>query len=390
MKSKYRLKITGKNLNRFLRMLYKLHIDLLSIEQNYDSCVVEVDFDNYQRLKKIKTSYTIEVVGRKGIAHWQYLVKHYFLFGSILLCGFFVLFILTHLTFEVEVVHTKEEIRHLIKEELKQQGIHKFAWKVGYERQEEIVREILNKYKDKIEWLEIENVGTKYIVKVEERKLNEETQEEKPQDVVAKKDGIILKIEATSGTVVKKKNDYVKKGDIIITGVIKNQDTLMKVIPAQGRVFAETWYRSQVEMPLKYKESFLTGKKKTILQISFLNHKFGLFDFQPFEHSKDVSTNIVSNPLIPFSIQKTEQQELKVIDEVYEREEAIEKAVELASQKLEKRLGVNDEIISQKTLKITEKESKIIVEVFFKVKEDITDTQLIDLEKIKNEETKTE
>lgn len=390
MKSKYRLRITGKNLNRFLRMLYKLHIDLLSIEQNHDSCIVEVDFKNYQKLKKIKTSYTIEVIGYKGIAHFRYLIQHYLLFGSILLCGFFVLFILTHLTFEVEVVHTKEEIRHLIEEELKQQGIYKFSWKVSFERQEEIVEKILNKYKDKIEWLEIENVGTKYIVKVEERKLNEEQQEDQPQDIVAKKDGVILKIEAANGTVVKKKNDYVKKGDIIITGVIKNQDTLMTVVPAHGRVFAETWYRSQVEMPLHYKESFLTGKKKTILQISFLNHKFGLFDFQPFEHSKDVSTNIVSNPLIPFSIQKTEQQELKVIDEVYDRDEAVEKAQELASQKLEKRLGVNDEIISQKTLKITEKESKIIVEVFFKVKEDITDTQLIDLEKIKKEEEKTE
>lgn len=390
MKSKYCLRITGKNLNRFLRMLYKLHINLLSIEQNHDSCIVEVDFENYQKLKKIKTSYTIEVIGYKGIAHFRYLIQHYLLFGSILLCGFFVLFILTHLTFEVEVVHTKEEIRHLIEEELKQQGIYKFSWKVSFERQEEIVEKILNKYKDKIEWLEIENVGTKYIVKVEERKLNEEQQEDQPQDIVAKKDGVILKIEATNGTVVKKKNDYVKKGDIIITGVIKNQDTLMTVVPAHGRVFAETWYRSQVEMPLQYKESFLTGKKKTILQISFLNHKFGLFDFQPFEHSKDVSTNIVSNPLIPFSIQKTEQQELKVIDEVYDRDEAVEKAQELASQKLEKRLGVNDEIISQKTLKITEKESKIIVEVFFKVKEDITDTQLIDLEKIKKEEEKTE
>lgn len=390
MKSKYILKVTGKNPKRFLRYLYKLHIDLFFINYQDNSCVIEVDEVSYEKIKKIKTSYEITIVDRKGPVKWFYFIKRYFLFLLILGLGLGVLFGLSHLIFEVEVVHTKEEIRSLVLEELKNEGIAKFKWKVGFDRQEKIVANILKRHKDKIEWLEIENVGTKYIVKVEERKLNKKQEDQAPQDIVAKKDGIIMKIEATSGTVVKKKNDFVKKGDIIITGVIKNQETLMKIVPAKGVVYAETWYKSQVEMPLQYKEEYLTGQKKTVLEIAFLHHKFGLFDFSPFSHSKDEVQKIVSHTLLPFSIQLAKKQELKVIDEIYTREEAVMKALDLSKIKLEKRLGVNDEIISQKTLKITEKESKIIVEVFFKVKEDITDAKEIDEAKIKEESTEEE
>lgn len=390
MRSKYRLRITGKNPKSFLRFLYKLNIEMYSISYDLSSSTIVVDEENYQKILKLKTSYQIEIISRYGLAKYVYLFKKYFLFFLIVLVGYFILVLLSHLIFEVEVVHSNQEIRELVLEELKNEGISRLKWKVSFARQEKIADNILKKHKDKIEWLEIENVGTKYIVKVEERKLNEEQEEKQPQDIVAKKDGMILKIEATSGTVVKKKNDYVKQGDIIITGVTKNQDTLMKLVPAEGVVYAETWYRSTVEMPLQYHESFLTGEKKTVLQISFLNRKFSLFDFHPFKTSKDDIDYIIKNPLIPFSIQKTVKQETRVIDEIYTREEATIKAIELAKEKLQKRLGVNDEIISEKTLKITEKESKIIVEIFFKVKEDITATQKIEIDKVQTGEEKQE
>lgn len=390
IKSKYILKITGKNPRSFLRFLYKLGIELFSIQYDQDSCQIEVDEENYQKLLKIKTSYQMTVIARKGFAQISYLMKKYFLFFMMMLVGYFILVVLSNLIFDIEVIHSKEEIRTLVEEELKKEGISRLKWKVGFDRQEEIVEKILKSQKDKIEWLEIENVGTKYIVKVEERKLNQPAEVKVPQDIVAKKDGMILKIEATSGTIVKKKNDYVKKGDIIITGVTKNQETLMKLVPAEGTIYAETWYRSTVEMPLQYRESFLTGREKTVLQISFLSRKFSLFDFHPYQNAKEEITYLVKSPIIPFSIRKTKQQERRVIDEIYTREEATMKALELAKEKLQKRLGVNDEIISQKTLKITEKESKIIVEIFFKVKEDITDTRKIEETKIPTDEAKQE
>ena len=49
-------------------------------------------------------------------------------------------------------------------------------------------------------------------------------------------------------------------------------------------------------------------------------------------------------------------------------------ALELASKKIKNKLGTRGEVVSKKVLKKSIKKSKIIIEVFVKVKEDITDS----------------
>lgn len=117
---------------------------------------------------------------------------------------FAVLFALSHLTFEVDVIHSNHEIREIIYQDLKELGIEKFHFKVNYERKEEIVEKILEKETERIEWLEIEEIGTKYLVHVEERKKNKEEEECSPRSIVAKKDAMILDIQAEEGEVVKR------------------------------------------------------------------------------------------------------------------------------------------------------------------------------------------
>ena len=61
-----------------------------------------------------------------------------------------------------------------------------------------------------------------------------------------------------------------------------------------------------------------------------------------------------------------------MIDEVYTYEEAINKAVDLAREKLETKLNGEEKILYEKKLKTTQNNSTIIVTVFFKVYENIT------------------
>ena len=59
---------------------------------------------------------------------------------------------------------------------------------------------------------------------------------------------------------------------------------------------------------------------------------------------------------------------------------AEELAIQLSEKKLKKELNSSGTIIGKKVLKKQENDSKIIIEVFFKVKEDITD--YLDLSKV--------
>ena len=141
-------------------------------------------------------------------------------------------------------------------------------------------------YKDEIEWLEIENVGVKYIVRLELRKIPEQADTIENRHIVASKDAIIKIIESSSGQIVKNKNDFVHKGDIIISGSIKLNEETKKNIGAIGNVYGEVWYKTTIEYPLIYKENKETGNKRTVYVLKILNKEIELFNFNKFKNKK--------------------------------------------------------------------------------------------------------
>lgn len=390
-KSYYRLKITGHHPRAFLSKLIMWGYQLIEVDVQKDCLIILVNEEDYLKLLDLKTTYKIEVLVRFGKARYQYLIRKYFFFLLAIFLSFFLLKFLSSLILKVEVIHTKEEIRELVLADLESYGIRPYRFKVSFAKKEKIAENILEKEKDHLEWMEIEEVGTSYRVNVEERKKNTTKNKTEEQSIVAKKAGRILEIEASHGEIVKKKNDYVQKGDVLISGIIKNKDTPVRKVRAEGRVFAEVWYQVQTEVPYHYKEEVVTGKKKRRLEIEFLNQSYILFDFKPYEQSRKKRIPLLKNNLLPISLSYTTFQEVLVKEEIHNAKEAYQKALQLAEEKLKNRLGQEDTIISRKTLKKSHKNSKIVVEVFFKVKENIADTESltnIDLEKLKQESEK--
>ena len=388
MNRRYRLLIHGKNPKYFLALLIRKHISIYSMEEVPQGIIILVDFLGYQQIKDIKTSYQIRVLNRYGFAKIEYLFRKYFIFLLGLVFFFCIIFFLSHLIFKVEVIHSNQDIRTIIYNDLEELGISKFRFKVSYDKKEKIVEKILEKETDSIEWLEIEEVGTKYIVRVEERKKNKEEEECLPRNIVAKKDAMILEIHAEAGEVVKKRLDYVQKGEVIISGLIYNKEEIVNKRCAIGQVFGEVWYQVTLEIPKKYHEEKVTGKKKRKLEIQFLNNTYHFFSHYDTYQKK--SKVLLKSRLLPIQLLFSTYLETDVIDEEYTIDSVDDKAYSLAEEKLKQQLSKDDEVISKKILKKYEKDSKIIVEVFFRVKEDITDTVSIEDINIEEENQKEE
>ena len=193
---------------------------------------------------------------------------------------------------------------------------------------------------------------------------------------------MILEIHAEEGEVKKKKLDYVKRGDVIISGLIYNKEDIVSKRCARGQVLGEVWYQVTLEIPKHYHEEKVTGKKKRKLEVQFLNTTYHLFSHYDTYQKK--SKVLLKSRLLPIQLLFSTYLETDVIDEEYTIDSVDDKAYSLAEEKLKQQLSKDDEVISKKILKKYEKDSKIIVEVFFRVKEDITDTvsiQDIDIEK---------
>lgn len=380
MTNRYRIKITGKDPKYFLRHLIVKKIKLYNIIEDHDGISLTVDEVDYAKILKMKTSYNIKIINRFGVAKLRYLLLKYKYILSFLFLTLGLMIILSHFIFFIDVIHSKEEIRELVENDLKEFGISKYRFRVSYAKKEEIRNKILEKEKDKIEWLEIDRIGTRYIVNVEERLIKDNKVDNEVRDIVAKKDAMILNIEAETGEIVRKKYEYVRKGDTIVSGTIKNKENEVSKVKAEGKVYGEVWYSVTVELPKKYYEEKKTGKTSKALTLRIANKKISV----PF--SKDnksyisEDSPILENNLIPIRLVLETKHEIEIIDKEYNMDNSSSEAIKLATKKLEDHLDEQSMILSKKVLKKTLKNSKIIVEIFFKVRENITDYKKISKE----------
>ena len=166
--SKISLNIKGKNINRFIKKLRTKKIEILSLKyKNPNEADIIIYKKDYETVLKIKSIYEItelDVFGLIKIKRKIKISKHLIIF---IIIAFAVFLLFTHVIFGIEVIHSNKDIRNLLLNELKEEGIKKLAFKKSYNEISKIKEKILNKYPDKIEWLEIEETGTKYTVRVE-------------------------------------------------------------------------------------------------------------------------------------------------------------------------------------------------------------------------------
>ena len=193
---------------------------------------------------------------------------------------------------------------------------------------------------------------------------------------------MITRIEAISGEVVKKKNDYVIPNDVIISGLIYNKDTIVSKRCSIGNVYGEVWYTVKVLIPKVLVKEKLYNNYDYGISINIFNKNKKLFN--KLKKYKEHQYNIIDSNIIPFNISFTKFQEKKIIKEKINVQTIDKRAITTAEKKILKRLKDDESVIGKKVLKKTEKNSKIEVEVFFKVEENITAFQ--DIEELNIEE----
>ena len=280
--------------------------------------------------------------------------------------------------FKVEVVHSNQKLVNRLLVDLEELGIKKYHFKVNYDKKEIIKNKILEKDRDYIEWLEIDEVGTTYKIRVEERKKNKIEKECKARNIVSKKKAIITRIEADKGEVVKHIHDYVDVGDTIISGFIYNKEEVVSKRCAIGKVYGEVWYTVNVKLPIKKIINKIDNKKNKGLLV-----EIGLFrkEFRkPLGKYKKTEYNIIESTILPIKIGFIDYQKVITKRKYYSNNELNNKAMGVAIDKIKNK----GKIVEKKVLKKIGNNSKIEVVIFFKLEEDITD--YVDISDIKIED----
>lgn len=374
-----KIKVSGRNVYRFIDRLIKDKVYIYDLKIiNIKNVIIKISYNDYLILKDKKSIYDIDLLDVYGKLKIKKYFKEHYVFIIFLIIGYVVLMFLSNFIFDIEVVHANFEIRELVYRELRKNGIEKYIFRKSYQELENIEKNILDNNKMKIEWIEINRSGTKYIVRVEERKIDKGKEKFEYQDIVSSKSGIITKVLAESGEIIKNTNDYIKGGEVVISGNITLPDGSSVLSRASGKVYAEVWYLVDVSYPYIHREEILTGRAKEVFLIKFLNKRISLFDFSKFNTFKK-SDRILFGDIFKFlSFIKEKQYEMIVIDEFYTKEEVVVKAVERAVTRVKDTLREDEQIIKYRILSTYYDESKVNLKIFFSVNEEVSMVRKID------------
>lgn len=374
--SSIKIKVTGRNINNFLKRLINNNINIEKvIPISHKEIDLIINYQDLDKVLKLKTIYNIKIVRYYGKLRIIKRIKKDIFILSSLLISLLLIYTLSNVIFKVEVIHSNKNIIKLVTKELEDNGIKKYKFVKNYQEIEKIKKKILEKNKDTLEWLEIIREGTKYTIRVEERIINNKPKDNKIYNIVASKNAVIKNIYAESGEKIRSINTYVKKGDIIISSdiTLPNNEKISKT--ASGKVQGEVWYNINIEYPYQYHEIKYTGNKKKVLVLNLLNKRISFFDFHKYKTFNRNIKYIFNNNITPISLIYEDEYETNIINEVYDYDTAREKAIAKAKEKLLEKYPNIEEVTDIKIITEEDKETKISLNLFVTCLEDITEYQ---------------
>ena len=360
---------------RLTEKLYNIGINIYEIKNFDNYLLIKISYEDYEKLKKYLKSYNISIFSYTGIKKLEKYAMKNFVFFISLFIGVIILLIVNNMIFKIEIKTNNKEIYEMVNESLKENNIKVFTLKKRHKNVEKIVEKILQENEKDIEWLEIVYDGLKMKVLVTEKiKFNSEV-EYKHCNVVASSSGKIISMNVYKGDVLKEVNDYVNKGDILITGEITHNEEVKDILCAKGEVYGEVWYKIKVSVPFveEYKE--YTGKNRYNFQIKTNNQKFKIFKDR-LKSYEEKYENIYK--LNDFEINFVKEKEYIIKNKKLSEQEAYEKAFKDGVDKIQNNLSKDEEILVKKVLKKSIFDSTIYLELFVVTKEEIGEVEIVE------------
>lgn len=362
---------------KFINKLQYLRINIIEIKYENKNIYLKIEAKYLEKLNKYLVSYKFKVVKELGIYNIINKIKKNYIYLTSLLIGIILFIIMSNMIFKINIIHENKEIRELIKEELDEYGIKVLSFKKSYKELDKIRQEILDKYPDKLDWMEFEIDGLIINVRIEERIITDTTKDDKVCDIVAVKSGIINDILIENGEILVNINDYVKEGDTLVTGIVKYNEEEKRLTCASGEIYATTWYTVNVKIPFNYNEYIETGKKKYNIIWENNGNKHLLLR-ERFTNYNSYLKNILK--VFDFNLYLETEMETEKVTKTYTEEDALEMGINKAIENIKIKLSDKDEIIDKKVLKKVVNDSTMDIEVFIIVKELISTQKEIIIE----------
>jgi similar to stage IV sporulation protein len=378
-----KIKIVGKGIERFINECVRQNIIIWEVTRQADlSMTGSIPLKDIHKLRRIirKSDCKLSFIGGSGLPFLiqKGLYNSGFVIGAIFCLV--LLFILSNMVWGIEIRGANPETEHVIRKELQAIGVERGKFQFVMSDVDEIQKH-LSETINAITWVGVELKGTTYHFQVVEKNQPKEVEYFNPRHLVAKKTGVIANMFVEEGQPMVSINDYVQKGDLLVSGFI-GQEGKVEVVSARGEIMGETWYDAKVTVPLNTTFNVLTGKTKTTHYLNVFNWDipvwgFGKHSFEKFEISTEEKPFNFLKWSLPFGYNKKVILESETVERTYTKEEAIKAGMENGRNELKERLNEQATIKGEKVLQQSIESGKVKLSIHYQVIEEISTVQPI-------------
>ncbi|WP_438492380.1 sporulation protein YqfD [Paenibacillus sp. IHBB 3054] len=372
------LHVTGPQVERFINAVNEQGIVIWDVRPGGDGASLNLLLNDFFVLRPLlkKTGCRMHVTGRNGLPfRLARLWKRKFFAAGLLLFGIGLL-LLSSMVWSIKVEGNQFIASEDILDAARQEGIYPFQWIWRMEDPDKLSREMTSRMPG-LSWVGVQRTGTSITIQVVEADKPENKPLLSQRHLISRTDAVVTEIYAEQGRPVVARNSRVKKGDILISGTLGDENNMQTVV-AKGEVKGLVWHEYNIEVPLKTTGSSYTGDRKDRTYLVIGNWAVQLWGYgkSGFEKSRTLTEHDLlswRSLQVPLGLMTEKEMEVKYTSGTKTPEAARQEGITRATNDILARYGTDSVIKSQKILHEKKENGKVYMKVLFEVEERIAE-----------------
>ena len=256
---------------RFINLTAGRRIDVWDVAWKDGAITGKISARNFYKLREVarKTGVKIKIMGKRGLPF--YIRAHSDRVGLIIGAAFFIVFaaVMNRFVWCISAVDSENFSAQEIIEAAENIGLRYGVYVPSFD-EEKAAREIYKSFGGQLSYVKVNIKGSLAVIEFRDSKKKLEIQSKgEPSNIVADFDGVIISDETYQGVRNISKGNAVKKGDVLISGVVEGIDAKPLYYEAKGKFTALHQSSAQVKVEKQMAVSCLENEKSTYSLIVF-------------------------------------------------------------------------------------------------------------------------
>ncbi|WP_310829753.1 sporulation protein YqfD [Paenibacillus pedocola] len=372
------LHVTGPQVEKFINAVAEAGIVIWEVKPAGDGASLNLLLDDFFALRPLlkKTGCRMHVTARNGLPFRAARLWRRKLFAAGILLFGVTLLLFCSMVWTIRVEGNKLIASDDILAAARQEGVYPYQWIWRMEDPDKLSKKLASRVPG-ISWVGVERTGTSITIQVVEADRPENKPLLSQRHLVSRTDAVVTGIYAEQGRPVVGIHSRVKKGQILISGALGDEENTEYVV-AKGEVKGLVWHEYNIEVPLKTTSSSYTGERKdrTYLVLGKWAVQLWGYGKSGFDKSRTLTENNMltwRSLRLPLGVMTEKELQIQYTSSVKTAEEARADGIARAKNDILARYGADSTIKSQKILHEKKDNGKVYMKVLFEVEEKIAE-----------------